>query len=438
MKLFRLALATLTLAAILWNCSKPTDLAGDVSETGNTFIAGRVIHQGGAAAQNTVVRLIEEGSIPGIPAETVPRTDTADANGGYRFDEVIPGPYNLEFYNDSAKTRGLHQGLIATPESHEVAPETLYLPGAILYPLGDSNDTIKAVHIPGTTFSATVVPSDLLRGFVILDSIPVSVISRMAVLLSSGIVRTMALPASYEISTGDTIAVQPSVLYRVRKAGVPVNVDGSLDEFAAVPAITLLSANGAQGDYRLLYDDFALYVGARVADRHLNAYNTVHDSFPQTYDDGIELMFDTRHDRPLRPQGDDFKLFVNINRAVEDSRGAGYLMDLAWTCVCSLVVHLNGTPNDSADTDSSYSIEIAIPWSSLEMAAPSPETDTLGFEAILNDRNTPPIADRAWSAWANTNGWDVIYDTTACRIWPETDCSPINDPVGWGNLIFLK
>jgi hypothetical protein len=84
-------------------------------------------------------------------------------------------------------------------------------------------------------------------------------------------------------------------------------------------------------------------------------------------------------------------------------------------------VRLNGTLNDSEDTDEGWTLEIAIPWENFERLS----------------RGTPEPG----SVWeANINRWDGVEPDRRMSIWSD----PMNDeswphvPSRFGELIFAE
>jgi hypothetical protein len=209
------------------------------------------------------------------------------------------------------------------------------------------------------------------------------------------------------------VDITPPPYHTVLKTSSPPVIDGDISEFSGLDVITLSNSQGTTGDYKLMWDDTALYIAASVTDTQLNADSTHVEDSPLWRDDSIELMFDTLHNAGTTLQNDDYKFFVNIQNVHTDSLA----FDMSWNASYTSDVQLSGTVNDNTDTDTGYTIEIAMPWSNWGISPPA-TNDAWGFELVMNDRNSSGLRD--WSPWANT----------------DQDGNP-NNPDGWGDLWFL-
>ncbi len=168
-------------------------------------------------------------------------------------------------------------------------------------------------------------------------------------------------------------------VYPVKRAGGAVKVDGDLSEFARAPAVVLdAAAAGAGSDNRasarLLYDATYLYVAFKVQDATLRIAQGGRDG--EVWNgDGVEVMLDPRSTRSAAPDADDRHLLVNANGDLADERGNAGAWDRSWTS--NAAVALAGVPG-------SYSVEMAIPWSSLGVAAPAAGAE-MGIDLANND-----------------------------------------------------
>jgi hypothetical protein len=168
-------------------------------------------------------------------------------------------------------------------------------------------------------------------------------------------------------------------LYVVQRAGGPVTIDGALSEFARAPAVGLDAAAALAGSdngvtARLLHDATNLYVAFKVRDGALRVNQGGRDG--EVWNgDGVELMLDPRSTRSSAPDLDDRHLLVNANGDLTDERGNAGKWDRSWTS--SATVRVAGIPG-------SYSVEMAIPWSTIGIAAPSDGAE-IGVDLAGND-----------------------------------------------------
>jgi hypothetical protein len=167
-------------------------------------------------------------------------------------------------------------------------------------------------------------------------------------------------------------------VYPVQRASGPVVIDGNLSEFGRAPAVSLDDAAAAAGSdnrasARLLYDAANLYVAFKVYDGTLRIVEGGRDG--EIWNgDGVEVLLDTLATRTAAPDSDDRHLLVNANGDLTDEQGnaGGWLR--GWTS--NAVVAIAGVPG-------SYSVEMAVPWSTLGVtAAPGKE---MGIDLANND-----------------------------------------------------
>ncbi|MFC1611504.1 sugar-binding protein [Myxococcota bacterium] len=206
-------------------------------------------------------------------------------------------------------------------------------------------------------------------------------------------------------------AVSADPLYVVSRVDSPPTMEGG--EWDTIATITVtLDATGAQGSYRLAWDETALYVAGWVSDTRL--YATVEDRDGGLWiDDSCEFLFDTGIEGGATqlPDDNDYKFVVNLLGAQEDSRGAGAW---GWNGIWDSRVVPDGSNRNNSNVDGGYTLEIAIPWNSWGVEIPTAGT-AWGFDVVLNDR--VDSAEKYDSAWAN----------------PYSD---YNVPDYWGELLF--
>lgn len=195
--------------------------------------------------------------------------------------------------------------------------------------------------------------------------------------------------------------VPPDTTYLVLRAETPPVIDGDLTEYNEANVIEIVQVSmPARGLYRLLWDDNALYIAAKVEDVAMVANITEEDG-TLWIDDSIELFLDTLHDHGQRLRPDDYKFFVNLLNVHRDNRGT----DNTWDGIYHSAVRT---------ADESYTIEISIPWSTFGLSAPTPGA-IWGLDISLNNNNGTKTQQMPW---ANSNGLGK------------------NDPDGWGDMQF--
>lgn len=214
--------------------------------------------------------------------------------------------------------------------------------------------------------------------------------------------------------------------YEVRRASVPITIDGRLDDAAwsaAAPAVTLQflwdDQTGAKQPtfVRLLWDDAQLYAGFRAVDADINARFTERDD-PTFLDDAVEIF--------INPDPEQETVYYGFEM---NARGVLYdylnyrsrtLFKRFDATDVRIAVALAGTLNERDDVDDGWSLELAIPWAN--------------FERLSRD---PPQAGTVWRA--NLNRWDGVAPDRRMSIWSD----PLNDeswphvPSRFGRLVFV-
>lgn len=194
-----------------------------------------------------------------------------------------------------------------------------------------------------------------------------------------------------------------------------IAVDGKLDEAAwAKAARTALGGTrGGPGPkvgetwVKVLYDTENLYLGLHAADP--DAWGTLKDRDAQTWTEEVLEIF-------IDPDGDakDYiELQVTPNNVVFDARfkeklgrGEGSRDDQingakAWNSSMKTAVFVDGTVNNPADVDKSWSVEISIPFGDLPGEAPKVGSSwKINFYRFDKPRDAEGKADKGQVAWA--------------------------------------
>jgi hypothetical protein len=163
------------LMLLFFGCGMFPNLAGDTSETGNTFIAGSVSLPSGQPAANTQVILLSRTYNPVVDGQ-VPESciDTTNALGEYRFTNQGKGNYSIQGVQIDQRTRFLINTITAQSDTTIVPRAMVQISGVIKVLLNDSTDKTNGyLYIPGTTISVFLGDN---VGFALLDSVPAGLI----------------------------------------------------------------------------------------------------------------------------------------------------------------------------------------------------------------------------------------------------------------------
>lgn len=148
-----------------------------------------------------------------------------------------------------------------------------------------------------------------------------------------------------------------------------------------------------------LWDHDSLYFRIEVEDKDLRAYQTEKDH-PELYkDDMVEILIDAFNDKNSCWSPDDIVYHINLYGQKKDDRGTEQCeSNEIWDGEANYVMNLYGTLNDAADTDRGYRLEIAFPWTELQVQPKAGTAIGINFANGDNDGNGRQLFD--WSgAW---------------------------------------
>ncbi|MBX3240232.1 MAG: carbohydrate-binding family 9-like protein [Chitinophagaceae bacterium] len=228
--------------------------------------------------------------------------------------------------------------------------------------------------------------------------------------------------------------------YTAYRTGKPPKIDGKLNETVWKKAarsnafVDLISGAKTHLDTRaaVLWDDRYLYVGYWVEEPDITATHTVRDA-PIYQDNDVELFIagtDAYYEFEINSFGtiyevlffwmDNFEkkgyhLMPEFNtdaKGARPFRGVGYRHPRGrrigfwnWDLPgLQYAVHLNGTINNNKDKDKGWTVELAIPWTSLQILAKG------------DNRSLPP---------ANNDVWKMDFSRFNTKKYSE------NDSGGW-------
>lgn len=231
----------------------------------------------------------------------------------------------------------------------------------------------------------------------------------------------------------------------VYRTSAPVEVNGRLDEseWAAAPwTADFVDIRGEDGPTprlrtraKLLWDDEALYVAARLEDPNVWGTLTQRDT-ALFHNNNFEVFID--------PDGDThnyYELEVNALETIWDLlllkpyRDGGPAVD-AWDIRgLEVGVEVQGTLNDPSDTDEGWTVEIALPWRVLEEAAPEGRPPRAGEQWRLN------FSRVQWPTTVVDGSYRKDIDTTKAHpednwVWSPQGTINMHRPERWGIVQF--
>lgn len=233
--------------------------------------------------------------------------------------------------------------------------------------------------------------------------------------------------------------------YAIYRAAAPIDVDGRLFEpdWAAAPwTANFVDIRGPDAPtprfrtrVKMLWDEKALYVAAQLEEPDVWGSLTQRDTV-LFYDNDFEVFID-----PTGTTHNYYELEVNALETAWDLmlltpyRDGGPAID-AWDIRgLEVGVHVRGTLNDPSDTDEGWTVELALPWSVLEEAAPEGRPPRAGEQWRLN------FSRVQWPLEAVDGTYRKAIDTTKAHpednwVWSPQGVIDMHRPERWGVVQF--
>lgn len=228
------------------------------------------------------------------------------------------------------------------------------------------------------------------------------------------------------------------VAYRTTSA---VTVDGRLDDPAWAQAAWTEDFVDIEGDSRprptwttrvkMLWDDRFFYVAAELVEPHVWATLKEHDSII-FHDNDFEVFIEPEgNNRPyyefeINALGTYWDLFLP-----KPYRDGGHAVDSWEIPGLKSAVSVNGTLNDSRDTDRSWTVELAFPWTVLKehVSAPAPPRD--GDQWRVN------FSRVEWRVEPVATGYKKIEGAKESNwVWSPQGAIDMHRPEMWGYVQF--
>jgi hypothetical protein len=231
----------------------------------------------------------------------------------------------------------------------------------------------------------------------------------------------------------------PSPRYECVAATQPVAIDGTLDDAAWSAAAWTEDFPDLRGRSvtpppprrtraKLLWDESTLYVAAEMRDRDVWATMAKHDEMLYR-ENAFELFLDPDGDGKnyveiqVNPLGTTLDLLVSRPYSQRGKGDVGFELK-----GLRAAVRVEGTVNDARDADGGWTVEIAIPWSSLRGRNIAPD-------ALLPPKpGTPGATWRAQLAYcAHARGDET---PAAIAAWSPAGKLDLHLPERWGRVEF--
>jgi hypothetical protein len=233
--------------------------------------------------------------------------------------------------------------------------------------------------------------------------------------------------------------------YAIYRTLGPVQVDGRLAEAGWQAAPWTAAFGDIRGPEappprhrtraKMLWDDTGLYVAARLQEPHVWGTLTQRDTVVY-YDDDFEVFID-----PNGTTHNYYEVEVNALETVWDLmlltpyRDGGPAVD-AWDMRdVQAAVYIDGTLNDPSDTDDGWTVEMWLPWTVLEEAAPEGRPPQDGEQWRLNFSRVD------WPLTVENGRYRKDLDTTRAHpednwTWSPQGVIDMHRPERWGIVQF--
>ena len=217
-----------TLVLVIQRCS---NLGGDVTETGNALVSGRVLDSSGQPISQARVMLLpalyNPMVDPSIPDSMIGITDQT---GTYTVKAPGQGNYSVEAWDMASKDKALVTGITIDKNDLFIIRESvLREPGAIRVLLQDTaNEATGYVYLPGTTCFARA-----LNGFAMVDAVPAGYIPAVYYTNTAAPAREHVIQTDLTVMSNDTQVIADTTPWRYSKklffnttaAGAGVGID---------------------------------------------------------------------------------------------------------------------------------------------------------------------------------------------------------------------
>lgn len=217
--------------------------------------------------------------------------------------------------------------------------------------------------------------------------------------------------------------------YNCHRTSNNINIDGCLDDEAWQHADVIDYLGDIRGTgtptprqsttIRMLYDDNYLYVGAYLQEDYVNALVDKRDDIVWR-DNDFEVFMDPYGEGHLYYELEVNALGTLLDLMMERPYFEGGAFLISWDCTnLNLAVHCDGTLNDSTNLDKGWSVEMAIPFKSLEQ------------------RGDSPLNHRVWRMNFSRVEWPTSEGPEENWVWSPTGLIDIHRPAQWGYVRFV-
>jgi hypothetical protein len=237
--------------------------------------------------------------------------------------------------------------------------------------------------------------------------------------------------------------VQPKH-YVVSYTATPPLIDGNIDEESWSAAAWTDDFRDIEGKLsqrplpyyatkaKMLWDRDYLYVAAKLDDEHVWGTLDRHDQIVY-YDNDFEVFID-----PGNTAHNYFEIEINALNTIFDLfltkpyRSGAHLL-IAWDCRdLKHAVKINGTLNNPNDTDRGWTVEMAIPFKSLDNVPQAGNIWRINFSRVEWDTQ---VKDKQYVKKTDASGRTLPENNW---VWSPQGAIDMHRPERWGYLLFAQ
>lgn len=243
-----------------------------------------------------------------------------------------------------------------------------------------------------------------------------------------------------EPAPSDSLPFNPRT-YAVQRAPTAPQIDGRLTDAVWAEAEWMASFVDARGpshpdpQYRtrtkMAWDDQFLYIAAQLEEPHVRASFTTRDTTiwrENAFELFIDPTGDTHHYYEFQINARETHWDLMLTKPYRDDGTRISAWDIRGL---RKAVSVRGTLNDPSDTDEGWTVELALPWTVLEEAAPEARPPRDGEQWRVN------LTRMQWPATIRNGSY--VQDTTNAGIsaWsPQGGSGNYHKPERWGIVQF--
>jgi lysophospholipase L1-like esterase len=201
-------------------------------------------------------------------------------------------------------------------------------------------------------------------------------------------------PSDYA-SQNDKSSGNSDFTYPGNMVASDLKIDGVLDEeeWSDPDIFNCHFGENNRVSSKIFWGEKGLTVGFTLLDQFISASTNYSDSEFVINSDNVEFYIDTKHDGGNGPQTDDYEFLINPEGYAMLQVGGGKWWG-PWSGVVDYAVSIDGTLNNDADDDISWSVELFLPYETFGFD----QASTVGIAFGCRNKTTN-LTTSDWFGW---------------------------------------